>query len=205
MADDNLFWRAVHGLLKIPLVFRLQERLCNNYEAVRNQFASELGSGNGTLRILDVGCSTGASVARMFDLDKVEYTGIELVPEYAAIAQRMNPGGKFLAMDARKMDLPDASFDRVLFLGVWHHMDDETVKASLTEVGRVLAPGGKVLVAENIFTPGRFVSTVLLNHDRGKNIRTPDGYRALAEGWTVEREDIFEFSLHRMFSMVLVQ
>jgi len=203
VAEDNLFWRGIHKVLEVPLLFRIQQRICNNYEAVRKQFAGELEGKD--LRFLDVGCSTGASVSQIFDLKKVDYTGIELVPEYAAIAQRMNPDGKFLAMDARKMDLPDASFDRVLFLAVWHHMDDATVLASLKEARRVLAPGGKVLIAENIFTPGKFISTLLLNHDRGKDIRTPEGYRALTEGWHVERDAIFQFSLHRMYVMVLTK
>jgi SAM-dependent methyltransferase len=203
VAEDNLFWKAVHKVLGVPFLFRLQQNICNDYGAVRRQFEGDLQGEH--LRVLDVGCSTGASVPKIFDLKRVDYTGIEIVPEYAAIAQRMNPDGKFLAMDARKMDLPDAAFDRVFFLAVWHHMDDETVTASLKEAARVLAPGGRVLVAENIFTPGKFISTLLLNHDRGKFIRSPDGYRALAQGWKIEREEIFQYALHRMFVLVLTK
>ena len=203
MAEDNLFWRGIHKILEVPLLFRIQQHLCNNYGSVRAAFQAELGGGS--LRYLDVGCSTGASVSKLFDLEKEDYTGIELVPEYAAIAQRMNPKGKFLAMNARKMELPDASYDRVLFLAVMHHMDDDTCRDALKEACRVLAPGGKVLIAENIFTPGRFWSSLFLRHDRGDFIRKPEGYRALVDDglWTVEREGIFEFSLHRMYSMVL--
>jgi SAM-dependent methyltransferase len=205
VAESSPFWRGIHKVLEIPLVFRLQQNLCNNYGSVRAEFQAELGGG--PHRYLDVGCSTGASVSKLFDLEKEDYTGIELVPEYAAIAQRMNPHGKFLAMDARKMDLPDASYDRILFLAVMHHMDDATCRDALKEAHRVLAPGGKVLVAENIFTPGRFWSSLFLRHDRGDFIRKPEGYRALVDEalWAVERDNIFEFSLHRMYSMVLVR
>jgi SAM-dependent methyltransferase len=206
VAESSPFWRSIHKVLEIPLVFRLQQRLCNNYGSVRAEFEKELGGGKH--RYLDVGCSTGASVSQLFDLKNEDYTGIELVPEYAAIAQRMNPDGKFLAMDARKMDLPDAAYDRILFLAVMHHMSDDVCRDALKEAHRVLEPGGKVLIAENIFTSGRFWSTLFLRHDRGEFIREPAGYRALVDEerlWRVERDNIFEFSLHRMYSMVLVK
>lgn len=201
MAEAGFFWRMVYRALDVPLVFRVQQHLCNDYSAVSGHFAPQL-AGKG-LRLLDIGCSTGASVSKLFDLDAHSYTGVELVPEYAAIAQRMNPKGRFLAMDARHLDLPDASFDRVFFLGVWHHMDDATVRASLAEAKRVLAPGGLLLVAEPMFTEGRWLSTLLLNHDRGKFIRDEAGYKSLLDGWQIAQEGQFDFTLHRMIGLEL--
>jgi SAM-dependent methyltransferase len=201
MPEDRHIWGLAHQLLKAPWLFKLQQRLCNDYRAVRAEFEEHLSADG--LRILDIGCSTGLSATVLFDMERQSYTGVELSPDYAAIAQAQNPRGRVMAMDARKLDLPDAAFDVAVFLGVWHHMDDQTVREALAEVRRVLKPGGKLLVAEPLFTPGRLLSNLLLRHDRGKHIRDEAGYRALAAGWRLERERTFMFSLHRMHSMVL--
>jgi ubiquinone/menaquinone biosynthesis C-methylase UbiE len=181
----------------------MQQALCNNYGAVREEFADQL-QGEG-LKVLDIGCSTGASIAKIFDFDRLDYTGLDLLPEYVEVAKRRNPKGKFLAMDATHLDFPDASFDRALFLGVWHHMPDDVVRAALAGLQRVLKPGGKVLIAEPLFTPGRALSTFFLRHDRGHFIREREQYKALIQGWKIERERSFDFSLHRFLSLVLVK
>lgn len=197
----SLIWRMIYRALEVPVLFRMQQHICNDYSAVQTVFGDTLRQPG--LRMLDIGCSTGASVSKIFDLERQDYTGVELVPEYAAIAQRWNPKGRFLAMDARKLDLPDASFDRAFFLGVWHHMDDDTIRRSLSEVARVLAPGGRLLVAEPMFTANRPFSTFMLNHDRGKFIRDEAGYKGLLQGWRIVKESQFDFSLHRMIALEL--
>ncbi len=198
---DSLLTQLVHRLLDIPLIFELQETLCNNYGGVRKEFSEYLSEDG--LKILDIGCSTGASAQSIVDMDRQNYTGIELIPKYAAFAAKRNPKGKVLAMDATKMDFPAHSFDLGFFLGVWHHMDDQTVRNSLINVKRVLKPGGVLLVAEPLFTPGRWYSNMFLKRDRGSYIRSRVGYLALTKGWHVERERFFRFSLHRFLSLVL--
>ena len=194
---------AMNRVLEIPWVFALQQAIFNDYGAVQKEFAAELAGER--LKILDVGCATGASIAKIFDLDKVDYTGLDLVPEYVELAQRRNPKGKFVAMDATHLEFPPASFDRVLFLGVWHHVPDAVVQGALSSLQRVLKPDGKVLVAEPLFTPGRPLSNLLLRHDRGRFIRDQAGYKSLIKGWRIERESAFDFGLHRLQSLVLVK
>jgi ubiquinone/menaquinone biosynthesis C-methylase UbiE len=198
---SGLVTNIIHRLLAVPLVFDVQQALCNNYGGVRAEFADYLNKDG--LKILDVGCSTGASAASVVDMERQDYTGIEIVPEYAVLAAKRNPKSRVLVMDARKMEFLDNSFDVVYFLGVWHHMDDGTVRDSLAEVRRVLKPNGLLLVAEPLFTPGRWYSNVLLRGDRGKYIRSEDGYLQLAQGWRVHRKRTFRFSLHRFLSLVL--
>ena len=49
--------RLIHFTLSFPMIFELQQRICNNYGAIRNEFRDYL-AGRGK-NILDVGCSTG--------------------------------------------------------------------------------------------------------------------------------------------------
>jgi ubiquinone/menaquinone biosynthesis C-methylase UbiE len=128
---------------------------------------------------------------------------VDIDPRYVEAAARRSPDGRFYAMDARAMSFPDGTFDLAMFVGVMHHMDDALVKACLKEVSRVLKPGGQVIVAEPVFTPGRWMSTALLRMDRGRNIRDEPGYRALFDGFLIERQGYFNFSAHRFCSFVL--
>lgn len=198
---DCMLTKLVHRLLSIPLIFDLQEFICNDYDSVRNEFM-EYFSKDG-LKILDVGCGTGISARSIVDMDSQSYTGIELVPEYAALAAKRNPKGKVLTMDATKMNFPARNFDVILFLAVWHHMDDQVVRDSLNNAKRVLKPGGVVLVAEPLFTLKHWYSTIMLKRDRGGHIRSRDGYLALTKGWRVVRESNFQFPPHRYLSLVL--
>ena len=191
----------LHRLLESPLVFELQQRLCNNYSAISDEFSDILGQGG--KRILDIGCSTGACASSIIDMRVNDYVGVDIEQRYIEAAARRSPHGTFHAMDARRMPFPDDSFDVAMFIGVMHHMDDKLVTDCLGEVSRVLKPDGRVIVAEPVFTPGRWLSTVLLNMDRGRNIRDELGYQALFGGYAMERRRFFAFSAHRFCSFVL--
>lgn len=198
---DNLLTRLIHHLIDVPLIFELQETLCNDYSSVRKEFNDYLSKDK--LKILDIGCATGVSARALVDMERQSYTGIELIPEYAKLAAKRNPKGKIFVMDATKMSFPARSFDLGLFIGVWHHMDDQAVRSSLKKLKRVLKPNGVLLVAEPLFTPGYWFSSMLLKRDRGSYIRSQEGYLALAKGWRVERKRIFRYSFHQLFSLVL--
>src|SRR5688572_19484390 len=113
--------RSIEKVLSLPLVFDFQQKFCNNYTAVREEFADYL---NGTGKwILDVGCSTGACAKQVVDMEKNHYTGVDIEPQYIETATRLYPAGRFLALDARSLPFESGRFDVVLFTGVWHHMD----------------------------------------------------------------------------------
>jgi ubiquinone/menaquinone biosynthesis C-methylase UbiE len=193
--------KVLHGLLSIPILFELQQRIFNDYSKVRMEFEEFLGQSG--VSILDIGCSTGACAASIVSMESNSYVGLDIEADYVALAARRAPAGRFVAMDARVMAFPDATFDLAMFIGVMHHMDDTLVKDCLRDVARVLKPAGRVLVAEPVFTPGSWLSTTLLNMDRGRYIRNEAGYRGLFEGFSVDRQRYFRFSLHRFCSFVL--
>jgi SAM-dependent methyltransferase len=193
--------RLIDLVLRHPAVFALQQGVCNNYSAIRREFADVFDRQG--LRILDIGCSTATCAASAVDMEANAYTGIDVNTKYVAFARRRYPRATFLVMDARRMTFEPASFDVAMFVGVIHHMDDDRVRDCLTEVRRVVAPGGRVIVAEPVFTPGRWFSNFLLSLDRGRFIRDVAGYRALLDGVTIERQRFFNFSAHRFCSFVL--
>jgi SAM-dependent methyltransferase len=103
-------------------------------------------------RVLDVGCGPGRlsiSLARRYGL---ETTGLDLDPamiDRARVntARRWRDGRRspsFVVGDVAAIPFADRSFQVVVSTLSMHHWDDPP--AGLTEIGRVLRPGGRALV-----------------------------------------------------------
>ncbi|MGH8273290.1 MAG: class I SAM-dependent methyltransferase [Gammaproteobacteria bacterium] len=99
-------------------------------------------------RILDVGCGTGVALARIAaDRPTARLSGIDLTPEMLAYARRRLPAAARLAhADARRLPFADASFDAALNLSMLHYLGDPAT--ALSEMARVLAPGGRLIVTD---------------------------------------------------------
>src|SRR6266849_6181158 len=92
-------------------------------------------------RILDVGCGTGANLQMLSKFGVAE--GVDVSPEalefcHARGLSRVRQGA------AENLSFEDASFDLVTGLDVVEHLDDDL--AGLTEMRRVLRPGGYALL-----------------------------------------------------------
>jgi SAM-dependent methyltransferase len=108
-------------------------------------------------QVLEVGCGPGHLSIRLAR-HGLEVTGLDLDPAMIARARANtdragNRGGRrpsFLVGDVAALAFPDRSFDLVVSTLSMHHWADPT--AGLTEIGRVLRPGGRALVWD--FRPG---------------------------------------------------
>jgi ubiquinone/menaquinone biosynthesis C-methylase UbiE len=189
-----------HRLLESPVVFQLQQRLCNNYSSLKEAFPDYfdvIGK-----YILDVGCSTAACAGQIIDMEKNSYVGVDIDPKYVELAKKMHPCGRFLHGDARTLPFDNDSFDLVMFNGVWHHMDDDLIRSCMKEVSRVLRRTGSIVVSEPVFRSDWPVSTWLLKNDRGKYIRDRAGYRALFEGLSIVEERTLRIAMHEFAGFV---
>jgi ubiquinone/menaquinone biosynthesis C-methylase UbiE len=110
------------------------------------------------VRVLEVGCGPGRLSIRLARRRGLDVTGLDLDPtmiERARTNARRrgdadNLRPSFLVGDVASMAFPDGSFDLVVSTLSMHHWADRT--AGLTEIGRVLRPGGRALVWD--FRPG---------------------------------------------------
>jgi len=92
-------------------------------------------------RILDVGCGTGANLQMLSRFGVAE--GVDVSPEALefCLARGLS---KVRQGAAESLPFEDASFDLVTGLDVVEHLDDDL--AGLTEIRRVLRPGGYALL-----------------------------------------------------------
>ncbi|MDQ6840302.1 MAG: class I SAM-dependent methyltransferase [Actinomycetota bacterium] len=99
---------------------------------------------SGARRILDVGCGEGQIGRLATALDGVELVvGVDPTPGQVIEAARRGGGVRVARAGAAGLPFAESSFDAVVACLVFEHID--AVDASITEVARVLSPGGRFL------------------------------------------------------------
>jgi SAM-dependent methyltransferase len=174
MAETTTGWRRVFS---IPTVYRWAQRGIGSPNVRRTLVEVYLRPSDGD-RLLDIGCGTGDLVAH---LSSVQYVGHDPSADYVAAAeQRFGEAGTFLVGGVGEVTLEPGSFDLAVAKGVLHHLDDDVASALFDEAAAALRPGGRLVTIDPAFDPGQSrVARFLASRDRGQNVRTIDGYRAL--------------------------
>lgn len=95
------------------------------------------------MRVLDLGCGRGEILfhARRAQAYAV---GTDFSEEALKIA-RTHSESPVVLCDAQALPFREAVFDRVFFLGVMDHLEEEALERVFAEIGRVLKPGGIAL------------------------------------------------------------
>ena len=122
------------------------------YEEQIIPLALEELAGSGT--VLDVGCGEG-QVARALASAGCTVTGIDPTGRNLEVARERGGGPTYVSAGADDIPFGDASFDAVVACLVFEHID--TLDAAVSEVARVLRPGGRFAFFLNhplLQTPG---------------------------------------------------
>jgi SAM-dependent methyltransferase len=115
----------------------------------------EMSGVNREDNVLDVACGPGL-VACAFAARARHVTGIDLTPAMIERAQQLQqerqlPNVTWQTGNVLPLPFPDASFSLVITRYTFHHFLDP--RAVFTEMVRVCAQGGRVLVADTTMTP----------------------------------------------------
>jgi ubiquinone/menaquinone biosynthesis C-methylase UbiE len=100
-------------------------------------------------RVLEIGCGTGTLAIQIKKFHPhVEMIGLDPDPKALACARRKAARAtvsiQFDTGFAGELPYPDASFHRVLSSFMFHHLPADEKRKTLSEVRRVLRPGGEL-------------------------------------------------------------
>lgn len=109
-------------------------------------------------QVADLGCGPGPVTAHLASLG-LRVFGLDLSASMLAIARRENPGLRFEQGSMLELDLPDGALAGAVSWYSSIHTPWERLPDLFAEIGRVLAPGGHLLL-------GFQVGDEPLHHDR---------------------------------------
>jgi len=177
MAEIN---SGVRRLLTIPQFYEFVQNLMGA-KRNRSNFVRDVVKPYPGMRILDVGCGTGKLVEHL--PEAVSYVGYEPNDSYVSRGQALYG----LRADIRlgffdeQAAASHAPFDLAIVSAVLHHLDDEQGSELFRLLRSALKANGQVITYDNVYVDGQNpVARWLISLDRGRNVRTPEGYEALA-------------------------
>ena len=193
-------------LLEAPQLYHLYQSL-GGFLSARRKSLQQYVELSGVKRIFDIGCGPGHTVQYL--PEGIDYIGFDTDRRYIEFATaKFGNRGKFLA---RHFDSTAANEfgrpDLIMMNGVLHHLDDQTAIEVLTNCSAALSSGGMFYALDPCLVPGQNpIARRLILGDRGKFVRTKEGYEALvrdafARSEVIIRDDLafapYTFSITR--------
>ena len=178
MTQKTSGWRA---LFSRPQVYRLSQNLLGASRLYRRLVQNHIRTAPES-SILDLGC--GHAPILEYLPHNIRYVGIDLSPKYIRAAEeKYGSRGEFHCLAVE--DISDAGlsgFDLVLGVGVLHHLDEHQVRSFFRLANKALSSSGRCLTVDPCLVVNQhFVARFLIRLDRGRNIRSPEAYAALAQ------------------------
>jgi SAM-dependent methyltransferase len=106
-----------------------------------------LSTGLPVKRAIDVGCGTGLSTVALKEIAE-EIVGVDMSLEMVALAER-DERIEYLVTDAVRLPFAADQFDLMTLSSAFHWLERDEF---LREAGRVLRPGGQLIVYDNYFS-----------------------------------------------------
>lgn len=171
---------GIRAILANPFVYESVQKIMGADKA-RRKLVSEFIDPYTVRTILDIGCGPAAILEYLSD---VEYYGFDVSEPYIDEARsRFGDKGKFIVKNLCLKDVEDLpQCDMVLMSGVLHHLDDDMANNVLNIANKALKQGGRLLTIDPVIVSGQNpIARLLINIDRGQNVRTKEGYANLVE------------------------
>ena len=131
--------------------------------------------------VLDVGCGPAAILDLLHD---VNYIGMDHNPNYIATAtKKYGSKGTFICAGVDKLnDYGLRTFDRIIILGVMHHLDDAQLRELMMSLKDRLNIGGVLITFDGAYEDNQnLIAKFLAKNDRGKFVRSKEQYLKFIE------------------------
>lgn len=111
---------------------------------------------DGCVDVLDFGAGTGNAIPYWREIwPRARLTCADVSRQSLALGEKRHAGqARFIFLEGERLPFPDHSFDVAFAACVFHHIPHEEHVRTLTELRRVVTPGGAMMVYEhNPFNP----------------------------------------------------
>ena len=172
--------KSIYSWLESPRLYNLVQSVLTigGTHQVRELFADFVDQGCHH-SVLELGCGTGTwALTTAYK----QFVRVDINDKYFPAVTP--PGMVFKSLDAADLSyFADGSFDLIYSMGLYHHMPDEAVKASLRESARVLVPNGRVVIFDAILPTSRLnlPAWAIRKLDRGRWVRSQAHLEALLD------------------------
>ena len=166
-------------------------------------YYAEKWNRDGRRRVLDLGCGVGRH-ALLFAEIGLDVTAVDSSEEAISCLKRMDPDERIVCEVADMHDLPydDGSFDCVFAYHSISHTDSAGIVRILSEIHRVLSPGGNVFLTLCSKDTWSFNEADLPIVDSCTRVRTDGPERGIPHFY-VDKEDIIRLMAH--FELIRVR
>ena len=159
----------------------------NTYETLINDFIQPTPG----CSVLDVGCGPATILDLLHD---VNYIGLDHNPNYIATAtKKYGSKGTFICAGVDKLnDYGLKTFDRIIILGVMHHLDDAQLTELMISLKDRLNIGGVLITFDGAYEDNQnLIAKFLAKNDRGKFVRSKEQYLKFIEmSFKVQQADL---------------
>ena len=170
---------GLRSILSLPVIYELVQCVFGGRSERRMMVDRYIRPKPGD-HIVDVGCGPAEILALMPD---VQYVGYDPRARYIEHARKkFGSRGQFFVGRVGTDDIAKHEpFDIGILLGVLHHLDDIEATDLLAFVRSALKPCARLVSQDPVLTENQnAIARKLIEWDRGRNVRTASGYRALA-------------------------
>lgn len=195
----------VKSLLESPMAYEFSQSLWYR-PGKQKEYVTAYAQAAPGEKVLDIGCGVGA-VAQHFP--EVTYHGFDSSEAYVEYARaKFGHRGVFtVGIIGQDVMVESGSYDLVMANGVLHHLNDREALDLLRLSHEALKPGGRLVTRDGCFEDGQnAVARFLLKGDRGKFVRTRDGYQRLFDQVFRKSKAVVRHDMMRVpYSLVIFQ
>ena len=164
-----------HKLLQYQFFYDLYQLFVGGV-AYRNRLVRKIYSPE-VLTLVDLGCGTGAIIPLLNS--STQYIGIDTSEEYLKKAKLRGGNCHLLLGDVSEKTwtngLSVSSNTVATALGLFHHLDDDSLMGLLSNCAEILPVGGLLVSVDPVIVRDTsMVARWFANNDRGKFVRSPE-------------------------------
>ena len=175
-----MFFKFIYKILEFPIVYDFYQSLVTAKNASTTLFKNFIDTSE-DLIVLDCGCGT-SKYRELIDAKK--YIGLDFNSSYIEEARSKFPKDTFKVADLTKLQTIDyEKVDRIILLGIIHHLDNNESMVLLDKLYSLLTENGVIYTLDPLFVSVEKTSDRIANFiaskDRGQYVREEKEYLKL--------------------------